>query len=81
MNEQAIMELGKFVDTHGLRDTLAMLASVCAEKIEHLDDIESANNWNRAYRIILKAHDALPKCAEDPQVTAADWLKDGAPFE
>lgn len=60
MNEQAIMELGKFVDLHGLRSTLAMLANVCAEKIEHVHDVESANNWNRAYKIILKAHAELP---------------------
>ena len=59
--DEAIAQLEKFVDTHGLRSTLAMLANVCAGKIEHLRDIESAKNWNRAYRIILKAHDALPK--------------------
>jgi hypothetical protein len=64
MDEQAITELEEFVDRHGLRSTLAMLANVCAEKVEHpqtnWQDEQSAKNWNKAYKVILKAHDALP---------------------
>jgi hypothetical protein len=38
-HEQTDMEaLERIVELHGLRSTLAVLANVCAEKVEHQDE-------------------------------------------
>ena len=66
MNEQNNTDaLERIVDLHGLRSTLDMLANICAEKAEHLrtnwQDEEAAKDWNRAYTLMLRTHDALSK--------------------
>jgi hypothetical protein len=66
MNEQNTTgALERIVDLHGLRKTLDMLATICAEKADHLrtdwQDEAAAKDWNRAYMLILRTHDALSK--------------------
>jgi hypothetical protein len=64
MNEQNNADaLERIVDLHGLPKTLDMLADICAEKAEHLrtdwQDEGAEMDWDRAYKLILKAHAAL----------------------
>jgi hypothetical protein len=66
MNEQNNTDaLERIVDLHGQRSTLDMLANICAEKAEHLrtnwQNEEAAKDWNRAYALMLRTHDALSK--------------------
>jgi hypothetical protein len=57
--------LERIVDLHGLPKTLDMLADICAEKAEHLrtnwQDKGAAKDWEKAYKLMLKTHDALAK--------------------
>ena len=40
-------------------EAISRLQARLAEKVEHQDE-QATKNWSKAYKLILKAHDALP---------------------
>jgi hypothetical protein len=63
--QERLDTLEHYVDRYGLRSTLDALACICTDKAEHIrsnwQDQTTARPWEKAYKIMLRAHDALPK--------------------